>query len=103
MHRNDLSLPFLGERLSHHIKSLNISQREAGRRCGLSPKIINEYTSGRRIPSINALYQICTNLGISADYLLGLNSDNAESFKQAKLDLLYQIVDIIEEQLKEDL
>lgn len=93
MHKNDLSLPFLGERLKHHIKSLNISQREAGRRCGLSPKIMNEYINSKRIPSIDALYKICTKLGISADYLLGFNNDVAKAYTQAKVDLFYQIVD----------
>lgn len=79
----------------------NLSQREASRRCGLNPRMMNEYISGRRIPSIDALYHICTNLDISADYLMGLNNSVDEAYKQGKTDLLYQIVEIVEEQMKE--
>lgn len=95
----ETTFPFLGSRLRDAIKLKGISQREAGRSAGLSPKIINEYVSGRRYPTIYNLYYLCEALDISADYLLGLSTESNDQYIKGMTDTLYSIVDYIEDKI----
>lgn len=64
----------LSERLKISLKENNISQLELAKRIGMSQSIVNNYCTGKREPSLDALILICDALDESADFLLGRNS-----------------------------
>ena len=60
------------ERLNKALQENKISQSELDRKIGMSKTIVNNYCSGKREPSLDALILICNALEESADYLLGI-------------------------------
>lgn len=64
---------------SDRLKSLrgSLKQAEFARKIGLAQNSYNRYESGERVPDIEILSQMASHLGVSSDWLLGL--DNAEA------------------------
>lgn len=60
------------ERLKQSLKVNQISQLELAKRIKMSQGVVNNYCTGKREPSLDALVLICKELNESADYLLGL-------------------------------
>lgn len=60
------------ERLNKALQENKISQSELARKIGMSKTIVNNYCSGKRETSLDALILICNALEESADYLLGI-------------------------------
>ena len=60
------------ERLNRALQENKISQRALAKKIGMSQSVVNNYCSGKREPSLDALILICNALGESADYLLGI-------------------------------
>ena len=50
-------------------------RRVLGRSMGVSPQAVDAWFTGRRLPRIEYLAEICGVLDVSADYLLGLKED----------------------------
>jgi transcriptional regulator with XRE-family HTH domain len=61
------------DRLREIRERRGISQRELARLCGFSEVMIYRYESGISDPSATNLTVIAEKLGVSTDYLLGLN------------------------------
>lgn len=61
------------ERLKEAENTRNVSA--FARKIGMNQKTVDFYLKGERKPSLEFLYCICSSLGISADYLLGLVDD----------------------------
>ena len=60
------------ERLKQTLKQNGISQVELAKRINMSQGIVNNYCTGKREPSLDALIAICKALDESADYLLDI-------------------------------
>jgi len=60
------------ERLVRTLQTSNMAQSELARRIGMSQGIVNNYCTGKREPSLNALMLICKALDETSDYLIGL-------------------------------
>ena len=61
---------------------------------------INTYTNwvrGIREPSMNALINICTRLGVSADWLIGLDKASAPKVQDKVSDLKKAIITLLKE------
>ena len=67
-----------GERLQKLRREKGLSQAQLSARLGVSASQIANYEIERRLPSIQALMDTSRVLGVSTDYLLGLNSDSQE-------------------------
>ena len=67
-----------GERLQKLRREKGLSQAQLSARLGVSASQIANYEMERRLPSIQALMDTSRVLGVSTDYLLGLNSDAQE-------------------------
>ena len=50
----------------------NLSQVKLAQKIGMSQGVVNNYCTGKREPTLDVLIAICQELGVSADYLLGL-------------------------------
>jgi transcriptional regulator with XRE-family HTH domain/quercetin dioxygenase-like cupin family protein len=59
----------LGARLREERGRHGISQRELARRLGLSASLISQIESGQSKPSVQTLYAIVTELGVSLDHV----------------------------------
>ena len=57
----------LGMRLRAHREQASTSIRELARRTGVSPSLISQIEHGRVTPSVDTLYRISNELGISVD------------------------------------
>lgn len=60
------------ERLNRVLKENQMSQNALAKKIGMSQSVVNNYCTGVREPSLDALILICNALGESADYLLGI-------------------------------
>jgi len=59
-----------------------ITQRDFARKLGIPLNTYTNWVRGVRMPNVDAIINICTRLGVSADWLLGL-SDNPAPNRQA--------------------
>ena len=59
------------ERLVKALADKNISQLELSKMIGMSQSVVNNWCTGKREPSLNALCAICKALGESAGFLIG--------------------------------
>lgn len=64
------------ERLRLLMKLKGINQKELADGIGITRQSVSLYVNGERNPDITILHKICTYLDISADFLLGLNTDS---------------------------
>ena len=60
------------DKLREQRKGLNLTQKEAAEKLGISVTCYGGYEQGYREPDFKTLIKICKTFGISADYLLGL-------------------------------
>lgn len=74
------------DRLKQSIESRGLSQRMLATLIGTSEQSICRYLKGKRLPGADILYRICKALGVSADYLLGL--DENEGIYKVKYERL---------------
>jgi transcriptional regulator with XRE-family HTH domain len=63
------------QRLKGLRKYHNITQAELAKAMGVSPQVISNWERGYTQPNKDELYNLAVNLGVGADYLLGLTDD----------------------------
>jgi len=64
----------MGDRLRRARTARGISLRSMARRVGVSPSLISQVETGRAKPSVNTLYALANELGISLDELLFMDA-----------------------------
>lgn len=68
-------------RLNYIMSIQNITNAELGRLTFMATSTIAGYRSGKRLPNIITLKEICRALNVSADYLIGIsNTFNSSIF-----------------------
>lgn len=93
---DEAELNRLHRRLKRALTAKDISQRELGRRIGATQASVSHYVNGKRLPGPVALFKICRELDISADWLLGLKreeSDMNESIWMTEGDTTWRTAD----------
>ncbi len=65
------------ERLREEIKNSGMTTKEIGEKTGVSPEMITQYTTTKKLPKLDTFARLCAVLDISADYILGL-TDNMD-------------------------
>lgn len=85
------------DRLRKTLEAQRINQAELAKKVGMSEQTISYYVKGDRLPDTDRLKAIATALNVSADYLLGIESDSVKAtqdllIKQAQNDLLDKII-----------
>jgi transcriptional regulator with XRE-family HTH domain len=63
-----------------------LKQAEFARKVGIAQNTYSRYESGERVPDIEVLARLAARLGVSADWLLGLDSEDAISTTAALPD-----------------
>ena len=65
---NDL----IKERLREEIRHSKLSTVEIAARVGISPEMVTQYCTTKKLPSLETFAALCKVLDVSADYILGL-------------------------------
>lgn len=68
----------LGDRLKLALKSKGMNQSDLARATGITTSAISRYVNTSREPTATMMRKICESLGVSSDYLLGIDGDNFE-------------------------
>lgn len=82
-----------GERLSLVRKQLKVSQDELAKRIGKHAPLIGRYERGEVKPSIDVAVQIAQVLGVSLDYLTGINDVELNQELTSQITELQQLED----------
>lgn len=59
-------------RLREEIKRSGLSTVEIARRVGISPEMVTQYTTTKKLPRLDTFARLCKELDLSADEILGL-------------------------------
>lgn len=60
------------ERLSEEIKNCGLTTIELAKRIGVTPEMITQYKTTKKMPKLDTFAKICKELDVSADEILGL-------------------------------
>ena len=60
------------ERLSEEIKRSGLTTIEIARRVGVSPEMITQYKTTKKLPKLETFAKLCKELDLSSDEILGL-------------------------------
>lgn len=61
------------ERLKEELKSCALTNVEIAKRIGVSPEMITQYVTTKKLPKLDTFARLCKELDLSADYILGLS------------------------------
>ncbi len=62
----------LKNRLREELKRSGLTTVEIARRVGVSPEMITQYTTTKKLPRLDTFMRLCRELDLSADEILGL-------------------------------
>ena len=60
------------KRFNEILKTSGKTQVEIAKALNVTKQCVNDYKTGKSVPSIETLYLLCKYLDVSSDYLLGL-------------------------------
>ncbi|MBQ6980572.1 MAG: helix-turn-helix transcriptional regulator [Clostridia bacterium] len=60
------------ERLREEIKNSNLTTVEIAKKVGVSPEMITQYMTTKKLPKLDTFAKLCKELDLSANYILGL-------------------------------
>lgn len=60
------------EKLSEEIKNCGLTTIELAKRIGVTPEMITQYKTTKKMPKLDTFAKICKELDLSADEILGL-------------------------------
>ena len=65
-------MDLIKERLSQELKTSNLTTIEIAKRVGISPEMVTQYSTTKKLPKLDTFAKICKELDLSANYILGL-------------------------------
>lgn len=63
------------ERLREELKNSSLSTVEIAKRVGISPEMITQYMTTKKLPKLDTFAKLCKELDLSANYILGLENN----------------------------
>ena len=63
------------ERLSEELKNCGLTTVEIARRIGVSPEMITQYRTTKKLPKLDTFAKLCKELDLDANYILGLTEN----------------------------
>ncbi|MBQ4268950.1 MAG: helix-turn-helix transcriptional regulator [Clostridia bacterium] len=63
------------ERLSEELKNCNLTTIEIAKRVGVSPEMITQYRTTKKLPKLDTFAKLCKELDLDANYILGLTEN----------------------------
>ena len=62
------------QRLIEELSSCNLTKTEIAKRVGVSPEMITQYMTTKKLPKLDTFARLCKELDLSANYILGLEN-----------------------------
>lgn len=59
------------KRLSEELKNSGLTTIELAKRIGVSPEMITQYRTTKKLPKLDTFAKICKELDLDANYILG--------------------------------
>ena len=63
------------KRLEEEIKNSGLNTIEIAKRVGVSPEMITQYKTTKKLPKLDTFAKLCKELDLDANYILGLKDD----------------------------
>ena len=63
------------ERLREEIKASGLTTVEIAKKIGVSPEMVTQYMTTKKLPKLDTSARLCKELDLSSDYILGLKND----------------------------
>ena len=63
------------QRLVEELNSCRLTTTEIAKRVGVSPEMITQYRTTKKLPKLDTFAKLCKELDLDAAYLLGLTKD----------------------------
>lgn len=60
------------KRLSEEIKNSGLTTIEIAKRLGVSPEMITQYKTTKKLPKLDTFAKLCKELDLDANYILGI-------------------------------
>ena len=67
-------MDLIKQRLSEEIKNSGLTTVEITKRVGVSPEMITQYKTTKKLPKLDTFAKLCKELDLSADEILGLKN-----------------------------
>ncbi|MBQ9782345.1 MAG: helix-turn-helix transcriptional regulator [Clostridia bacterium] len=61
------------KRLSEELKNSGLTTIEIAKRIGVSPEMVTQYSTTKKLPKLDTFAKICKELDLDANYILGNN------------------------------
>ena len=61
------------QRLIEEINSCRLTKIEIAKKVGVSPEMITQYITTKKLPKLDTFAKLCKELDLSANYILGLS------------------------------
>ena len=61
------------ERLTEEIKNSGLTTIEIAKRVGVSPEMITQYCTTKKLPKLDTFAKLCKELDLDSNYILGIN------------------------------
>ena len=61
------------KRLGEELKNSGLTTIEIARLVGVSPEMITQYRTTKKLPKLDTFAKLCKELDLDANYILGLN------------------------------
>ena len=61
------------KRLSEEIKNSGLTTVEIAKRVGVSPEMITQYKTTKKLPKLDTFSRLCLELDLDANYILGVD------------------------------
>ena len=61
------------KRLSEELKNSGLTTIEIAKRVGVSPEMITQYSTTKKLPKLDTFAKICKEIDLDANYILGIN------------------------------
>ena len=61
------------ERLSEELKNSGLTTIEVAKRIGVSPEMITQYKTTKKLPKLDTFAKLCKELDLDANYVLGID------------------------------
>lgn len=63
------------ERLSEELKNTGLTTIEISKKIGVSPEMITQYRTTKKLPKLDTFAKLCKELDLDANYILGITKN----------------------------
>ena len=67
-----MEVEIIKKRLVEELKNSGLTTAEIARRVGVSPEMVTQYRTTKKLPKLDTFAKLCKELDLDANYILGL-------------------------------